>query len=166
MCVLIRYSLTETPRELLEDVFKVNVFGTFACAQGAARIMLETGSGAIVNIGSNSAERAIKDRSAYIASKGATDALTRAMVVDLGRQGIRVNTVVAGYINSDRWDVLPDETVQRRRKNVPLGQEARGSDIADAVLFLASDAACKITGTRLVVDGGISTQLVPVDCDG
>ncbi len=158
------YLLVDTPRELLEQVFAVNVFGSYACAQGAARMMLKAGRGAIVNVGSNTAERAIRERTAYIASKGAIESLTRAMALELGPAGIRVNCVAAGYIHSDRWDSLTTE-VDRRHANIPLGEEAYGSDIADAILFMASDAAAKIHGTRLVVDGGCLTQLLPADSD-
>lgn len=159
------FSLVDTPHELLEDVFRVNVFGSYYCAQEAARRMLEQGSGTIVNIGSNTAERAIRNRTAYCASKAAIDGLNRAMAVELGPQGIRVNCVVAGYIHTPRWDSLsPDET-ERRHKNIPVGHEAEGSDIADAVLFLASDAAARINGARLVVDGGCLAQMFPADCD-
>ncbi len=159
------YSLTDTPRDLLESVFRVNVFGTYACAQGAARMMLEKKSGVIVNIGSNTAERAIRNRTAYVASKAAVDGLTRAMAVELGPEGVRVNSVIAGYIRTERWDVLADGIEARRHANIPLQAEALGDDIAEAVLFLASDAAAKINGARLVVDGGSLVQLYPADCD-
>ncbi len=159
------YSLVDTPLEVLEEVFRTNVFGTYHCSQLAARMMLEKGSGAIVNIGSNTALRAIKNRTAYVASKGAIDSLTRSMAVELGPQGIRVNCVVAGYIHTPRWDALSQAEVDRRHANIPLGCEATGSDIADAVLFLASDAAAKVNGANLVVDGGMSSQLAPADCD-
>ncbi len=159
------YALVDTPRDVLQDVFRVNVFGSYYCAQGAARMMLAQGSGSIINIGSNTAERAIRNRTAYVASKGAIDSLTRGMAVELGQHGIRVNCVVAGYIRTPRWDALTDDQVERRHMNIPLGAEAEGSDIADAVMFLASDAAAKITGTRLMVDGGSLAQLYPPDCD-
>jgi NAD(P)-dependent dehydrogenase (short-subunit alcohol dehydrogenase family) len=159
------YSLVDTPLELLEELFRVNVFGTYHCAQLGARMMLENGRGAIVNIGSNTALRAIKNRTAYVATKGAIDSLTRGMSVELGPQGIRVNSVVAGYIHTPRWDDLTQEQVDRRHANIPLGCEAYGSDIADAVLYMASDAAAKVNGTNLVVDGGMSSQLAPADCD-
>lgn len=158
------YSLVDTPLSLLEEVFRTNVFGTYHCSQCAARMMLKKGSGAIVNIGSNTAERAVLKRTAYVASKGAINSLTRAMALELGPKGIRVNCVVAGYIHTDRWAKLTTEAV-RRRLNIPVGKEADGNDIAEAVLFLASENAAKINGTGLVVDGGISVQLVPPDCD-
>ena len=159
------HAFVDTPRDLVEQLFAVNVFGVYACSQAAARMMIEQGGGAIVNIGSNTAERAIRNRTAYCATKGAIESLTRAMAGELGPHGIRVNTLVAGYIHSDRWAVLPEESAKRRRTNVPLGRESMGEDIADGVQFLASDAAKCITGTRLVVDGGCLSQLFPPDCD-
>ncbi|MFA6103487.1 MAG: SDR family oxidoreductase [Victivallaceae bacterium] len=159
------YSLVDTPPEFLEEVFRINVFGTYYCAQGAARLMLKNGKGAIVNIGSVTAERALRNRSVYLSSKGAINSLTRGMAVELGPQGIRVNCVVAGYIYSDRWPVLADGVTERRRANIPLGREARGSDIAGAVMFMASDDASRINGASLTVDGGLSIQFLPADLD-
>ena len=128
-------------------------------------MMIAQGGGVIVNVGSNVSTRAIRKRAAYCASKGGVDALTRAMAVDLGKYGIRVNTVAPGYIHTERWDKLPEQDVQRRRANIPLGKEASGDDIADAVLFLASDQAANIHGARLVVDGGCSAQHMPFNSD-
>jgi NAD(P)-dependent dehydrogenase (short-subunit alcohol dehydrogenase family) len=157
------HTFTDTPPDLLQSVFAVNVFGSFYCAQQAARMMKEHG-GAIVNVGSNVAFRAIRQRAAYVASKGAIDALTRALAVELGPDGIRVNSVAAGYIRTDRWEGLTD-VADRRRANVPLGCESIGRQIAEAVMFLASDAASSTTGACLTVDGGITAQLLPMDCD-
>lgn len=156
------YGLTETPREVLEETFAINVFGTYYCCQGAARMMRTAGSGSIINIGSTTALRGIRDRTVYVASKGAIHALTRAMAVELGPLGIRTNTLVAGYIHTDRWEKLTTEA-DRRRDNIPLGREASGADIANGVLFLAS--ADGINGAELVIDGGTTSQLVPGDCD-
>ncbi len=160
------YSFTATPYDMLQDTFKVNVFGMFHCSQRAALIMQRQAGGAIINIGSNTAKRPIKERAAYVASKGAVDALTRAMAVDLAAYNIRVNTVEAGYIHSDRWSVLSKNTVTQRRNNIPLGHECSATDIARAVMFLASvDYSPRTTGSCLTVDGGCSTQLFPADCD-
>jgi NAD(P)-dependent dehydrogenase (short-subunit alcohol dehydrogenase family) len=161
----IGYPVQDTPLELFESVIRVNLLGSFYVAREAARMMIAQGGGAIVNVGSNVSTRAIRNRSAYVASKGGIDALTRAMAIDLGPHGIRVNTVAPGYIHTERWEVLSEEHTVRRRKNVPLGREATADDIAAAVLFMASDAAGNITGSRLVVDGGCSAQHMPVDVD-
>jgi NAD(P)-dependent dehydrogenase (short-subunit alcohol dehydrogenase family) len=159
------YSFEDMPVELFDQVIRVNLIGLFHVAREAARIMIAQGGGAIVNVGSNVSMRAIRKRAAYCASKGGVDALTRAMAVDLGHYGIRVNTVAPGYIHTERWDRLPKQDAQRRRANIPLGKEATVGDIADAVLFLASDQAANIHGARLVVDGGCSAQHMPFDAD-
>ena len=158
------YTLADTPGDLLENVFQVNVFGAFYCVQAAAGMMGKQGGGAIVNIGSNTSDRAIAMRSAYCASKAAIDGMTRAAAIELAPMGIRVNEVVAGYIHTPRWVDLTAQAVTRRRENVPLGHEASGRDIAEAVLFLASSSSAHITGARLVVDGGSLAQLYPADC--
>ena len=162
----IGHSFVDTPLDVFEGALRVNLVAAFRCAQRAARMMIAAGAGgSIVNIGSNVSERPIRNRSAYCASKGGVDALTRAMAIELGPHNIRVNTVAPGYIHTERWTALSDADTARRRANVPLGREASGEEIADAVLFLASDAAARITGARLVVDGGTSVQLVPPDAE-
>jgi len=158
-------SFLETSPEFLAEVVGVNLFGTFHCSQLAARLMVAQGGGAIVHIGSNTSDRPIRNRSAYVASKGALDALTRAMAIELGPHGVRVNMVVAGYIHTTRWDTLDPAHAARRRANVPLGKEATAEEIAAAVMFLASDESSRITGARLVVDGGVTTQMVPPDVE-
>ena len=155
----------ETPLDLFEKVVRVNLIGGFHVAREAAKMMIAQGGGVIVNLGSNVSTRAIRKRCAYVASKGGIDALTRAMAVDLGPRGIRVNTVAPGYIFTERWKTLPADDARRRRANIPLGKEASGDDIASAVLFLASDEAANIHGARLVVDGGCSAQHMPWDRD-
>ncbi|MCC6353204.1 MAG: SDR family oxidoreductase [Verrucomicrobiae bacterium] len=162
----IGHPFIETPLEVFERALRVNLTGAFLCGQLAARMMIaQRTGGSIVNVGSNVSDRPIRNRSAYCASKGGVDALTRAMAIELGPHGIRVNTVAPGYIHTDRWDALAGAQVERRRANVPLGLESSGDDIADAVLFMASDRASKITGARLVVDGGCSVPLVPPDAE-
>ena len=155
----------QTPIDFFEAVVRVNLLGTVHVSQQAARLMKRNGGGAIVNIGSNVSTRAIRNRAAYVASKGGVEALTLALAVELGRHGIRVNTVSPGYIHSDRWATLAKGVARRRRANVPLGREATPEDIAQAVMFLASAQAANVTGTRLLVDGGCSAQHLPQDID-
>ena len=159
-------SFIDMQPEYFLNVIKTNLLGTFQLSQQAVRMMLEQESkGVIVNLGSNVSTAAIRDRTAYVTSKGGLDALTRSMALDLAPKGIRVNMVAPGYIYTDRWDALDEGTRERRRKNMPNGSEAVGDDIAEAVMFLASDAARAICGERLVVDSGCSIQLMPVDVD-
>lgn len=158
------HAFEETPLEFFEAVLRVNLVGAFYLTQQAVRLMPKRG-GAIVNVGSNVSTRAIQKRCGYLASKGGMDALTLAMAIELGPRNIRVNMVAPGYIHTDRWEKLAQAQTLRRRANVPLGREATAEDVAQAVLFLASDQAANITGTRLVVDGGCSAQHLPRDID-
>jgi NAD(P)-dependent dehydrogenase (short-subunit alcohol dehydrogenase family) len=159
------YSFEDTPLEFFEKVVRVNLVGSFHVAREAARMMIAQGGGVIVNLGSNVSARAIRKRVAYCSTKGAIDAMTRAMAVDLGPHNIRVNTVAPGYIFTERWKALPPGDAERRRANIPLGKEASGVDIANAVLFMASDEAANVHGARLVVDGGCTAQHMPAALD-
>lgn len=151
-------SALETSVEFFDDVFRVNVRGSFLCSQHAARLM--GAGGAIVNIGSAVAGRAIRNRLAYVASKGAIEAMTRALALELA-PAIRVNCVLPGFINTERWDELSDEIASLRRSIVPLGKEATARDVGEAVAFLASDRAANATGTTLTLCGGMDVQFVP-----
>ena len=156
----------EMDPEYFLSVLKTNLLGTFQVSQEAVKMMLKQESrGVIVNLGSNVSMRAIRNRTAYVSSKGGIDALTRSMAIDLGPKGIRVNMVAPGYIFTDRWGKLDEKTLERRRLNCPIGSEATADDIAQAVAFMASDAARNICGERLVVDAGCSAQHMPVDVD-
>ena len=136
-------------------VIGVNLVGTFLVSRHAVnRMLTQEQRGVIVNVSSNVSKRAIHNRAAYVASKSGVDGLTKAMAIDLGSKGIRVNAVAPGYIYSSRWDVLPKAIKDRRRLNIPLGSESMGDDIADAVLFLAQSDF--ITGQVIAVDGGRS----------
>ncbi len=154
----------DMPIAFFDEVLAVNLRGYVLCAQYAARQMVGRGGGAIVNIGSNTAGRALDDRAAYIASKGGVESLTRAIALELAEHKIRVNCVIPGYIYTERWDTLPEEIKLRRWKNVPLGKESSPEDIGQAVAFLASANAGNITGSSLLVSGGMDIQLLPPDC--
>ena len=147
-------------------VLITNMRWTFQFSKQAVKMMLaQESKGVIVNLGSNVSMRAIRNRTAYVASKGGIDALTRSMAVDLAPKGIRVNEVAPGYIFTDRWEKLDESTAKRRRLNTPIGFEATADDIAQAVAFMASDASRNIVGERLVVDAGCSAQHMPIDVD-
>jgi len=156
----------EMPYDYFMKVVRTNLGGTFLVSQHAVKMMLQQESrGTIVNIGSNVSTRAIRRRTAYIASKGGIESLTRSMALDLGPKGIRVNEVAPGYIHTDRWNTLDETARARRRLNCPLRQEATADDIAQAAAFLASDAAKNISGVRLLVDAGCGIQHMPEDTD-
>ena len=163
----------EMKPEMLWDVCKTNIVGGFQVTQAACnRFFMKqepnpatNQRGVVVFLGSNTSMRAIRNRTAYVTSKGGIDALVRSLSLDLGPLGIRVNEVAPGYIYTERWDVLDEKIKARRRLNCPLRHEATGGDIAEAVAYLASDAARNVGGERLVVDAGCSAQHMPEDVD-
>jgi NAD(P)-dependent dehydrogenase (short-subunit alcohol dehydrogenase family) len=145
-----------------DRVVAVNLRGAFLCSREAARRMAAEGGGAIVNIASISSLLSDDYTPAYAASKGGIDALTRGFAVPLGAQGVRVNAIAPGIIETRmsaqqlRPDLRADAT-----SHVPLGRLGQPEDIANAALFLASEESQWITGARLVVDGGTSCRFAP-----
>jgi len=141
------------------DAFmKANLGALFYCTHHAARIMARQGiRGSIVNISTNGAARAHRYAIAYDSMKGAMDTFTRAVAVDLGPWGIRVNAIRPGPIMTER---SPHFAGPRPYRNpgVPLGRVGYPEDVAWAALFLASDEAGFITGQAFEVDGGLLAQ--------
>ena len=121
--------------------------------------------GVVVFLSSNTAQRAIRNRTAYCASKGAINSMVRALALDLAPLGIRVNACAPGYIYTERWDVLDPKIAARRRANCPLGREAKGADIANVVAFLASEDSGNMAGEIVTCDAGCSCQHMPKDVD-
>jgi 2-keto-3-deoxy-L-fuconate dehydrogenase len=149
----------DTPLEVWENVFAVNARGTFLCCKHAIPGMVQRGGGAIVNIASVAGLVGLPNRVAYCASKGAVIALTRALAIDHVRQGVRVNAVCPGTVDSPWVRRLVDEvgeSLDALRARQPMGRLGTPEEIAQAVLYLASDAAAFITGTGLVIDGGLT----------
>ncbi len=154
-------ALTVTAQDFTR-VITTNLVGEFLLIREAAvRHMIRQKKGAAVIIGSNTSRRAIRNRSAYCASKGGLVSLAKALALDFGCYGIRVNALLPGSIHSERWDGFDGETLAAKRARVPIGREAFPQDIAEAAYFLASDAAATISGTELIVDGGVDAQLFP-----
>jgi NAD(P)-dependent dehydrogenase (short-subunit alcohol dehydrogenase family) len=154
------HTVLETPIELWDDVFAVNIRGMFLCAKAVLPQMIARGSGAIVNMASASSLVGMVERAAYGSSKGAVLAFTRCLALDHVRQGIRVNCVCPGSIDtpwverltaaSDRPEATLAEIVERQ----PMSRLGTAEEVAKAVAYLASDDASYVTGTALVVDGG------------
>ena len=160
-------SFVEMDPAYVMEVLGVNVRGGFQVTQQAFnRFFLKQESrGVVVFLSSNTAMRAIRNRTAYCASKGAINSMVRAIALDLGPLGILVNACAPGYIYTERWDDLPEETKKRRRMNCPLRHEASGRDIANVVAFLASDESGNMTGEIVTCDAGCSCQHMPEDVD-
>lgn len=163
-----RGSVVEEDPEVWRRVMQVNVETMFLASRHAIPAMVRTaGGGAIVNVSSISALRP-RGLTAYSASKGAVITLTRAMAVDHGRDGIRVNCVAPGPVYTPMVyarGMSPNARAQRRTASV-LGVEGTGWDVGHAVRFLLSDHARYITGQTLVVDGGVTLQAPARDSAG
>lgn len=139
----------------LAAVLAWNVVPAYALTQKCAPLMTSTGGGAVINISSVAARYAQKGFSAYGAAKAALNQLTRNLAQDFGSQGIRVNAVEPGTIETEALaPFLTPERKARMLAGTPLGRLGRPEDIAAAVLFLASPASAWITGKVLGVDGG------------
>lgn len=150
----------ETTPEFLQAVLEANVVGNFKIVQQAALRMKEKSGGAIVFIGSNSAVRPNANRVAYVASKGGIQSMSKAIAVDLGKYGIRSNVVLPGTIKTQRWIKMGNKQISNGTM-VPIGDISDFEDIANAVWFLGTEQSKNITGTELVVDGGMTSQLYP-----
>ena len=150
---------TVTPEDFGE-VFETNLVWNFMIIRQAAIRMREKGGGAVVFISSNTAYRAIPNRAAYSASKGGINSLCKALAVDLGKYGIRCNVVLPGTIKTERWVQMGSRQIVNGTLT-PIGDISDFEDLANACYFLGSDMSKNITGTELIVDGGMSCQLYP-----
>ena len=149
----------DTPLDVWEDVFAVNARGTFLCCKHAIPGMIARGGGAIVNVASVAALVGLRNRAAYCASKGAVVALTRALAIDHVADGIRVNAVCPGTVDSPWVRRLVEESgesLDDLRARQPLGRLGTPEEIAEAIAYLASDAAGFVTGSVFVIDGGMT----------
>ena len=157
----------EMDPDAILKVMGTNVRGGFQVTQAACNrfFMKQDSRGTVVFLSSNTAQRAIRNRTAYCASKGAINSMVRSLALDLAPLGIRVNACAPGYIYTERWDVLDEKIKARRRANCPLGIEAKGSDIANVVAFLASEESGNMTGEIVTCDAGCSCQHMPADVD-
>jgi NAD(P)-dependent dehydrogenase (short-subunit alcohol dehydrogenase family) len=149
----------DTPLEVWEDVFAVNARGTFLCCKHALPGMIERGGGSIVNMASVAGLVGLRNRAAYCASKGAVIAFTRALAIDHVSDGVRVNAVCPGTVDSPWVRRLVDEageSLDALRARQPMGRLGTPEEVAGAVAYLASDAAAFVTGTAFVIDGGLT----------
>src|SRR3954454_24770134 len=154
--------LIDTERHFLEAdeawwdrVIAVNLKGQFLCALRAAKWMGRNGGGAIVNMSSGGARAAHRAMVAYDASKGGVEAMTRALALDLGPYGIRVNAIAPGSV--DVRGFTPEEAAAKG-ETIPLGRVATPEDMAGPAVALASDDARYVTGVAISVDGGLIAQ--------
>jgi NAD(P)-dependent dehydrogenase (short-subunit alcohol dehydrogenase family) len=155
--------------EQFDFVLDINLKGAFLMAQAVGRAMLARGRGAIINIDSLNSAGPLKHVAPYAVSKCGINGLTRALAVEWGPRGVRVNGLAPGFILTDLTHKLwSDPTMQAwGRENTPLGRLGTPQDLVGTAVFLASPAAAFLTGQTLYVDGGfLAGRVWPIPSDG
>ncbi len=155
-------SVLEATEADYRRVFDINVWGVITSMKHEIPVMLKQGAGVIINTSSAAGHVGMAGASIYVASKHAVEGLTKAAALEYAKQGIRVNAVAPAAIETDMMNRFTgggnEEALGYMRSLHPVGRLGRSEEIANPVLFLASDAASFITGTSLKVDGGFLAQ--------
>jgi 3-oxoacyl-[acyl-carrier protein] reductase len=158
-------SKTGVPPVLMSDeqfdtVIAVNLKGVFVCTRAVAPFMISGGGGVILNASSVVGLYGNFGQTNYVAAKSGVIGMTKVWARELGRHGIRVNAVAPGFIATGMIQRMPEKVLDRMRAGTPLGRLGRPDDIANAYLWLASDAATFVHGAVLSVDGGAVTGTI------
>jgi 3-oxoacyl-[acyl-carrier protein] reductase len=138
-----------------DAVLNVNLKGTFNCTKAVVRHMSKQRRGKIVNIASVVGEMGNVGQANYSASKAGVIGFTKTIAREFAQRGINVNAIAPGYIETPMTEVLPEKVKEELRRMIPMGRLGRPGDVAEAVLFLVSEASRYITGQVLNVNGGI-----------
>ena len=158
--ILIRASVEETTEEDWDRIMDINAKGVFLGTRAAIPAMRDAGGGSIINISSVAGLQGSPQSAAYSSTKGAVRILTKSTAIQYAKENIRCNSVHPGIIYTDMTsDSLDTEEGQRNwMSRVPLRRLGQSEDVANGVLFLASDESSYMTGSELVIDGGITAQ--------
>ncbi len=155
--------MRRTPDDLTEEdfdlVFSINVRSLLMLTLGLGPSMAARGGGSVINISSIASLRGPVGRVAYAGTKGAVDAMTRALAADWGNKSIRVNAICPGLIATAIWEDNRNNIpglIERLEEQIALKRWGYGDDVADVVLFFASDASRYVTGEVVAVDGGMA----------
>lgn len=138
-----------------QAVLDTNLTGVYHCTKAVSKLMMKQRQGAVINLSSVVGETGNAGQTNYAAAKAGIIGFTKAVAKELASRNIRVNAVAPGYVETDMTAGLPDSAKEDMLRSIPLGRPATADDVAQAVLFLASDQAKYITGQVLNVDGGM-----------
>lgn len=139
-----------------QDVIDVNLTSVFNFCQAVTRTMMSARYGRIVNMSSVASEVSNPGQANYAASKGGIEGFTKCIATELARRGITANAVAPGFIETDMTEAVVNAAGKEIKKRIPARRLGQPADIANAVLFLASDEASYVTGQVLRVDGGLT----------
>ncbi|MCS3779336.1 3-oxoacyl-[acyl-carrier protein] reductase [Tsukamurella ocularis] len=160
--VIANAGITEdTPIALMSDdqwqrVIDTNLTGSFYVMREAAAVMRRQRQGAIIAMSSVAGMRGQVGQANYAAAKSGLIAVTKTLSLEVARQGIRVNSILPGYIASDMTQAMPEKTRDRAMSSIPLRRFGKPEEVAGMALYLASDAAAYVTGQSFVIDGGLT----------
>lgn len=143
-----------------DETLETNLKGTFLAVKAVLPTMVSQASGTIVTVSSILGQRGMKGAAAYGASKAGIEQFTKVVALEHAGQGIRANAIAPGWVETPMTDTLPKDSGLRKfiSSRIPAGRFGEPEEIAHAILYLASDEACWITGTVLTIDGGWKAQ--------
>jgi len=148
-------TLEKMSEEAFDEVVDVNLKGVFNCTKAALPHLTESDAGRILNAASIVGRYGNFGQTNYVATKSGVIGMTKTWARELGRDGVTVNAVAPGFVDTDMMETVPDTVIDDLTDQTPLGRLGDPEDIADAYCFLASDEAAFITGAVLAVDGGL-----------
>ena len=157
----VRARTADYPEDVWEQVINLNLTGVFLCLKFELAVMVKQGSGAIINLSSVAGVTGFPGHAAYTASKHGVIGLTKTAAIDYAKAGIRVNAICPAYTHTPMLDRMLKQQPELEAKlisRVPLRRLGAAGEIAQAVIYLFSDAAAFITGHSLVMDGGIMAE--------
>ncbi len=149
--------LMRMSEEQFDDVIKTNLNSVFNVTKACQRQMLKQRSGSIINISSVVGVKGNAGQANYAASKAGIIGFTKSIALELGSRNIRCNAIAPGFIETEMTGALPEEIVKQWREAIPLKRGGTPEDVANCVLFLASDLSTYVTGQVINVDGGMLT---------